>query len=362
MAVTFVIAVLASLFTAVLLVVSKKWHGRFSCDHAGSGPQKLHDGAVPRVGGVAIMVGFATSLLVAKVTLATGEQINAPVWLLLALFVPFAVGLCEDVTQKFGPLSRLLATFAGASIAYFFCGAAIVRFDVPLVDALLALHPAVAFVFTLFCVGGIAHAFNLADGLNGLLVGLGMVASAAVGAVAYLTGDVFVMVAATSLVGAIGGFALLNFPRAWLFAGDGGAYLLGSALAIFSMLLCTRQPAVSPWFAFAVVLYPFTDTTYSIYRRWRAGRPIMSPDAEHLHSLLALRWKARYGERGRNLASIAVVTVSTIFVGVAVSAYSLTPVLVSLAAIYALLYVIAYRLVSASIASERFDPASASAD
>ena len=362
MAVTLAIAVLVSLITAVLLVLTGKWHGNFSSDHAGSGPQKLHTGAVPRVGGIAIMTGFASALLIAKITLPAGEQISACVWLILALFVPFAVGLGEDVTQKFGPVSRLLATFAGASIAYFFCGASIVRFDVPFVDALVALHPVVAFAFTLFCVGGIAHAFNLADGLNGLLVGLGVTASIAIATVAYLTGDVFVLVASTALAGAIGGFALLNFPRAWLFSGDGGAYLIGSALAIFSMLLCVRQPTVSPWLAFVVVLYPFTDTTYSIYRRWRAGRPIMSPDAEHLHSLLALRLKARFGERGRNLASIAVVSVSAMFVGAAVSSYSKTPVLAVLAAFYALVYVAAYRVISASIAARSFDPASASAD
>ena len=362
MAVTLAIAVLVSLITAVLLVLTGKWHGNFSSDDAGSGPQKLHTGAVPRVGGIAIMMGFASALLIAKIALPAGEQIGAPIWLILALFVPFAVGLGEDVTQKFGPVSRLLATFAGACIAYFFCGASIVRFDVPFVDALLALHPAIAFAFTLFCVGGIAHAFNLADGLNGLLVGLGVTASIALATVAYLTGDVFVLVASTALAGAIGGFALLNFPRAWLFAGDGGAYLIGSALAIFSMLLCVRQPTVSPWLAFVVVLYPFTDTTYSIYRRWRSGRPIMAPDAEHLHSLLALCLKARFGERGRNLASIAVVTVSAMFVGAAVSSYSKTPVLAALAAFYALVYVAAYRVISASIAARPFDPASASAD
>ena len=361
-AVTLAIAVLVSLSTAVLLVVTEKWHGRFSSDHAGSGPQKLHTGAVPRVGGIAIMIGFAIALLVAKITLPLGEQVTAPVWLILALFVPFAVGLCEDLTQKFGPISRLLATFAGAALAYFFCGASIARFDVPFVDALLALHPAFAFVFTLFCVGGIAHAFNLADGLNGLLVGLGLTASIAIATVAYLTGDVFVLVALIALAGAISGFAILNFPRAWLFAGDGGAYLVGSALAIFAMLLCVRQPTVSPWFAFAMVLYPFTDTTYAIYRRWRSGRPIMSPDAEHLHSLLALRFKARFGERGRNLASVAIVAVSVIFVGASVSVYSNTSILAALAALYAFVYVTAYRSISASIASDSFDSAGAPAD
>lgn len=359
MADSLAIAVIVSLLTAMLLVVTSKWHGRFSSDHAGSGPQKLHTGAVPRVGGVAIMFGFAAALLVATITLATGERSAISIYLILALFVPFAVGLGEDLTQKFGPVSRLLATFAGASIAYFFCGASIVRFDVPPVDWLVALHPAIAFVFTLFCVGGIAHAFNLADGLNGLLAGLGLTASTAIAIVAHLVGDTFVLIASIALAGAIGGFALLNFPRARLFAGDGGAYLIGSALAIFVMLLCVRHPTVSPWFAFVVVLYPFTDTAYAIYRRWRSGRPIMSPDAEHLHSLLACRLKTRFGERGRNLASVAVVSVSAVFVGAAASVYTQTPVLAALAALYAFAYVTAYRMVSASITAVSFERARA---
>ena len=362
MALVLAMAGIASLLAAVLLVVTQSWHAQYSADHAGSGPQKLHVGAVPRVGGVAIMFGFAVALITAKITLPAGELIIAPVWLILALFVPFAVGLCEDVTQKFGPVSRLLATFVGASIAYFFCGASIVRFDVPLVDTLVALHPTVAFIFTMFCVGGIAHAFNLADGLNGLLAGLGLTASIAVATVAYLVGDTFVLASSIALAGAIGGFALLNFPRAWLFAGDGGAYLVGSALAIFLMLLCARHPTVSPWFAFVAVLYPFTDTTYSIYRRWRAGRPIMSPDAEHLHTLLALRLKTRFGNRGRNLASIAIITVSAMVMAAAVSVYSRTSLIAALAALYAFVYVTAYRVIRASIAVDAFDTASTSAD
>ena len=88
----------------------------------------------------------------------------------------------------------------------------------------------------------------------------------------------------------------------------------------------------------------------------------MSPDAEHLHSLLALRFKARFGERGRNLASVAIVAVSVMFVGAAVSVYSNTSILAALAALYAFFYITTYRFISASIASDSFDSASAPAD
>jgi len=196
LAFTIFAAFLTSLSVAVLLVATQRWHAHFSLDHTGSGPQKLHLVEVPRIGGIAIMSGFATSLLLTKVGPANGLSIDAPVWLIMALFVPFAAGLIEDITKSFGPWVRLLATFAGAAIAYFFCGATIVRFDVPPVDALLALHPAVKFAFTLFCVGGIAHAFNLADGLNGLLAGLALAASVGVALVAQQVGDHFLLLAA----------------------------------------------------------------------------------------------------------------------------------------------------------------------
>lgn len=342
LAFTIFAAFLTSLSVAVLLVATQRWHARFSLDHAGSGPQKLHLIEVPRIGGIAIMAGFAASLLLTKVGPAHGMSIDAPVWLIMALFVPFAAGLIEDITKNFGPWARLLATFAGAAIAYFFCGASIVRFDVPPVDALLALHPSVVFVFTLFCVGGIAHAFNLADGLNGLLAGLALAACVGVALVAQLVGDQFLMLAAIALASAVVGFGLLNFPKAYLFSGDGGAYLVGSAIAIFSMLLCHRNPSVSPWLPFVLVLYPFTDTTWAIARRKLAGLPIMSPDAKHLHSLLATRFTNSFGALGRSIASFAITCVSLVFIVIATLLYTQTFWLVTLAVAYALVYSLAY--------------------
>lgn len=294
------------------------------------------------------MAGFAASLLLTKIGPPGGVAIDAPVWLILALFVPFAAGLMEDTTKSFGPWARLLATFIGAAVAYFFCGAMITRFDVPPVDAVVALHPAFAFAFTLFCVGGIAHAFNLADGLNGLLAGLTLAACVGIALVAQQQGDHFLLIASVALASAVAGFALLNFPKAYLFSGDGGAYLTGSAIAIFSMLLCHRNATVSPWLPFVLVLYPFTDTTWAIIRRKLAGLPIMAPDARHLHSLLAGRLRVRYGSRGTALASVAIVSVSAVFILIATTLHTQTGWLMGLALGYAALYALTYFFVQRS--------------
>jgi len=341
------VAFLASLSTALLLVLSARWHRRFTADAPGSGPQKLHERVTPRVGGIAIMVGFALAVVVARVQSQAEFGTHAPPWLtgwfVLALFIPFAAGLIEDVTKAFGARARLLATFAGAAIAFFFCDAALTRFAIPDLDKVLAASWLLQLILTLFCVGAIANAYNLADGLNGLLAGLTITATLAMAWIARQYNDQFIAVAAGSLAAATAAFALFNFPRARLFAGDGGAYLVGSAISLLAILLCRRHLDVSPWFVFVLVIYPFIDTTAAIVRRKLAGQPIMAPDAGHLHSLLAARLQPRLGRAARNAASVLIVTASGVIAVGALPLHRNTPALVALALAAAVAYIVLYR-------------------
>lgn len=349
MVVSVVAALFAALVIAFLLVSTAPWHSSFTADAPGSAPQKLHDRSTPRVGGVAIMIGFVVAMVLARVQGQANTGADTPpslaAWLIVALFVPFVAGLIEDVTKSFGARLRLMATFAGAAIAYVFCGAALTSFAVAPLDALLSVHPAASFVFTLFCVGAIANAYNLADGLNGLLSGLAIAASAALATVASAYGDPFMAIAPAALGAATLGFAVFNFPRARLFAGDGGAYMIGTAISLFAILLCRRHPEVSPWFAFALVLYPFVDTTVAILRRIASRRPIMEPDADHLHTLLASRLTKRFGSMGRNMASVAIVISTALFTLAAVLLHKNTGALIALCAAYAVVYIGVYRQV-----------------
>ena len=337
----FSIAFAVSFLVALGLALTTRWHSRFSGDLSGSGPQKIHTGVVPRVGGVAIFVGFAAAFVVGSQLLGlSGEPV---LWLLFALTVSFAAGLYEDVSKNFGPLARLLATFVGAAMAYQWCGASLKRFDVAPIDAVLVAYPPIAFIFTVFCVGAIAHAYNLSDGLNGLLAGLGLVACLGITLVARQYNDTSLLLASTSLGGAIVGFGLLNYPRPYLFSGDGGAYLVGTAVAILSILLIGRHAEISAWLPFCLVLYPFADTTCAIIRRKLKRVPISAPDAEHMHTLLASRMTALFGPRGANLASLLIVGAAGAFMWVAATFHTQTTVLVGLAVAYFVGYGLAYR-------------------
>lgn len=357
-------AFLASLTLALALVLTRRWHERLTADAPGSGPQKLHATATPRIGGIAIAVGFALALVVARLQLPGGNQGAAPPWftgwLIVALFIPFLAGLIEDVTKSFGARLRLLSTFLGAAVAYYFCDASLSRFDLPPLDALLASSVTARVVFTLFCVGAIANAYNLADGLNGLLSGLATAACVAMGWIAAMYGDQFLAIAAGSLAAAILGFLPFNFPRSRLFAGDGGAYFIGSAISLLAILLCHRNLQVSPWFAFVLVLYPFVDTSAAIVRRLLSGRPVMAPDAAHMHTLLARWMLAKVGPSGRNWASIVVVAVSALSAFAAVLLHRDTGALMVLCgammAIFAVCYILLWREVQAPLTEDVAPP------
>jgi UDP-GlcNAc:undecaprenyl-phosphate/decaprenyl-phosphate GlcNAc-1-phosphate transferase len=339
----FLVALFTSLAVAVFLTLTARWHERFTVDAPRSGPQKLHSAPTPRVGGIAIAIGFCVAFLISKISLDAANALPHPVALMAALVVPFAAGLYEDISKAFGAVLRLIATFIAAAIAYFYFDAAVTRFDVPPVDYLLGMHPALGFVFTLFCVGGVAHSYNLSDGLNGLLAGLALVACAGLATVSVQYGDAFIAIASICLAGATAGFAFLNFPRARLFAGDGGAYFIGTAIALLAILVCRHNPAISPWFVFVLVLYPFTDTTYAIVRRKLAGKPIMSPDAEHLHTLLARRLSQRFGPNARAYAALPIVGAAGLTVLAALWLPTNTLWLLSISAVFAVAFVATYR-------------------
>jgi len=362
---TLLVATLVSLAVAWLIVRTSRWHGAVSGDPPAAGPQKLHTRTVPRIGGIAIALGLLAGLASARIQLAGSGVLSNWLWLVAALALAFGFGLAEDLTRRIGPWVRLSATFAAAAIASAGGSLVLTRFDFAPLDALLTMHIVMAFALTLFCVGAVAHAYNLSDGLNGLLGGLALAACCVIGSVAGQIGDRDASVFAVALGGASLGFLLLNFPRAHLFAGDSGAYLIGTAVAFLGIMLAIRNPGVSPWLAFLSVIYPFTDTTFAILRRMWQGRGIMQPDAEHLHSLLA-RWLARKSSTGggaANPAATALILAGYAPFGLAAIAHARdSTALILLACVFAVAYVSLWFLLRKVVSAEESRLAGARAE
>ncbi|MDB5809347.1 MAG: glycosyl transferase family 4 [Betaproteobacteria bacterium] len=254
-----------------------------------SSESKMH--GLNRAGGIGVAAGLLISLLARLFAEAPYAIASAHMGLtlLVAVLPIFAAGLLEDFTQRIGIWARLLAALASALLAGWMLGAWIPRFDFAPLDAVIAF-PLVSALLTCVLVAGVTHAFNIIDGFNGLAGGVAALILLGIAYVAFKAGDIAVLAAALTAVGAIAGFMLLNFPRGLIYLGDGGAYLLGFWIGVLLVMLIARNPDVSAWFPVLLCSYPVCELLFSIYRRVviRRAHPGL-PDVAHLHHLIYMR-------------------------------------------------------------------------
>jgi UDP-N-acetylmuramyl pentapeptide phosphotransferase/UDP-N-acetylglucosamine-1-phosphate transferase len=294
---------LTSLVTTLLILRSARRHGRLSADHDFSGPQKFHGRAVPRVGGLGVMVAMLAGAVIAT---QQGAISASQLWLLIVCSLPaFIAGIAEDLTKNVSPRRRLVATAISAALAIWLLDGVVARTQIPLLDPLLAsFFPAVV-LLTVFIISGIANAINIIDGFNGLASMCVLMMVLALAYVAFQVGDMFVFTGALITAGAVLGFFVWNFPAGLIFLGDGGAYLLGFLLGELGILLVHRNPSVSPMFPLLLCAYPVFETIFTMYRRKLVrGVATGAPDGIHLHTLIhrrLIRWSLRSNLERRRL-------------------------------------------------------------
>lgn len=236
--------------------------------------RSMHQGVVPRLGGLAIALGVAAVLPLA----------GPPVWpeamrpLALLVALVFGVSLVDDI-RGLSALPRLLAHLG--------CAAALCwQWDLPWVWIPIA---AVGIAWG-------ANLYNFMDGADGLAGAMAVCGYGVLGVAASAAGAPAVGVVCAAVAGAALGFLTLNWHPARVFLGDAGAVPLGFGAAAIGLhgALTHLWPAVLP----AIAFMPFiTDASLTLLRRMLRGAPLAEPHREHLYQRLALaghghRWVA----------------------------------------------------------------------
>jgi UDP-GlcNAc:undecaprenyl-phosphate/decaprenyl-phosphate GlcNAc-1-phosphate transferase len=250
--------------------------------------RKVHLRPIPRLGGIAILLGFYAPVLVAL--LLDGEvarwfeaERSLVVALLAGGLAIAAIGLWDDLRGA-RPRVKLAVQLGVAAFAYaagFRIDEIANPFGPPITLGLLALP------FTMLWIAGVINAMNLIDGLDGLAGGVALIALAATCALAALQGDALMVVVTATLAGATLGFLFYNFNPASIFMGDTGSMFLGFVLA--TTTLHTNQPShtsVSLLVPVLVLGVPIADTLLSMARRAARGVPMFSADRGHIHHRL----------------------------------------------------------------------------
>lgn len=261
----------------------------------------VHTVPIPRLGGLAILVGYAAATLVATRLPFLHQVFATPkLWgVLLGGAVVCVIGAIDDVVEL-DPLTKLAGQIVAAGIMAF---SGIQLFSVPFLGVTTVLPAPVLAILTILTVVVSTNAVNFIDGLDGLASGLVAIAAATFLAYSYwisgqfdppnvFTSSTFISAA---LLGCCLGFLPHNFYPARLFMGDSGALLLGLLLAA---ALISTTGAVSPAqvssnpvaasllplvVPAAILLLPLLDVVLAVIRRTRQGRHPWTPDAQHLH-------------------------------------------------------------------------------
>jgi UDP-N-acetylmuramyl pentapeptide phosphotransferase/UDP-N-acetylglucosamine-1-phosphate transferase len=284
------------------VIASAHRHAHWSADHDLSGPQKMHAVAVPRVGGVGIFVGVLAGAVTALLAYPTYR--HQLLMFIVCMLPAFGSGLWEDFTKSISPRRRMVALALSGLLGVWLLDAVILRTGfVPLDHLLLANGLAwTGAVGAVFAVTGVSNSVNIVDGMNGLASMCVILMNAALAFISWRVQDTLVGSLALATLGATLGFFVWNFPRGLVFLGDGGAYVLGFIVAELGILLSARHADVSMLAPLLIVLYPFFETLFSMYRRRvLQSRSMTQPDGIHLHTLIYRRLR-RGGVNARGMS------------------------------------------------------------
>ena len=259
--------------------------------------RRIHKHGIPRLGGVAIFASMiiALSCLPLISNLLT-TSLRARVPELFLVLIPTSLVLLLGVYDDLRGTNAVVKFLGLGLIAALFysMGGRIETLVIPFFGA-IHFPPVIGFLITVFWLVGIANAFNLIDGMDGLAPGAALFSAIVILIISLVNENPLTIVITLVLCGALAGFLRYNFNPASIFLGDCGALSVGFLLAALSVVgvqkATTAVAVITPILAFGL---PVVDTGVTMIRRLLGKRPLFQGDGEHIHHMLLARgWSQR---------------------------------------------------------------------
>ena len=257
--------------------------------------RSLHQRPVPRTGGLAMLAGMMTGVLLIMFATAAGPPLQTFGFILAGLAPLAFVSLVDDrrgVAAKWRILVHLLA-----AVSLLAAGLAPDRFELP---GLAWPFPAWAAIpLTLLFIVWMINLYNFMDGMDGFAGGMAVIGFATL---AWLgRADAGFVAVCLTVAAASAGFLAHNFPPAKIFLGDTGYTTLGFLAAACS--LWGSKVGLFPFWVALLAFSPFiTDATVTLLRRLLRGEKVWEAHRTHYYQRLVL---LGWGQRRTVLAEYA---------------------------------------------------------
>jgi UDP-GlcNAc:undecaprenyl-phosphate GlcNAc-1-phosphate transferase len=293
----FALFLIATFSALVITPLIRRLCERFKLLDVPADGRRVHKSAIPRLGGIAIYASIVLALSTLPfISNLLTESLRAHTSDLFIVFVPATLVLILGVYDDLRGTNAFVKFLGLGLIAALFyaMGGRIETFPIPFVG-IIHLPSIIGFLITVFWLVGIANAFNLIDGMDGLASGAALFSSMVILVISLASERPLSTVVTLALCGALAGFLRYNFNPASIFLGDSGALFVGFLLAALSVVgvqkATTAVAVITPILAFGL---PVVDTGVTMARRVISGRPIFQGDGEHIHHMLLARgWSQR---------------------------------------------------------------------
>ena len=243
--------------------------------------RKVHKEPMPRLGGLAIFLGFLLGYMLFC------SQTPQMISILIGSFILILVGIIDDINPV-KPLFKFSGQLIAAIIVVYYGN--IIMQDVS-AYGLYINFGFLARPITILFIISIINCLNLIDGLDGLAGGIATIFFATISFIISIMGIYNGLDASLSLImiGATLGFLIYNFHPAKVFMGDSGSMFLGYMIAVISLLGFKNVSLTSFLIPVLILAIPILDTFFAILRRLLKGESFAKADKEHFHHQILKR-------------------------------------------------------------------------
>ena len=249
--------------------------------------RKIHNGNIPRLGGIGIFLSFIFSIAVFSI-MNPAYRLNVfnknfIVFLIGGLIIHI-VGLLDDFNNLRARYKAFIESLV--AIGLVFLDIRIDHIQVPFTEIVIYNKYILSLLSFLWYLG-IFNAINLIDGIDGLSSVVSGIVCLGYTLHFFYSHHVFMASISITLFFAISGFFFYNKPKAKIFMGDSGSLFLGYALSVLPFLdvtSFTTKPVLAT--VITILLIPISDTLFAMARRTYRRIKISVPDKEHLHHML----------------------------------------------------------------------------
>ncbi|MGR5350256.1 UDP-N-acetylglucosamine--undecaprenyl-phosphate N-acetylglucosaminephosphotransferase [Vibrio mediterranei] len=245
--------------------------------------RKLHQGAVPLVGGISICITVALSIVLFELPIK-----HQPLFL-TSIGALTLLGALDDKFDVCFKVRLIIQALLSVAMMYF-GGLELSNLGNLFGFGVIELG-GFSIVITVLAVIGAINAFNMVDGIDGLLGGLSIVTFGALGWLLYSNDHHTLSDICLLFIGAALPYILMNLglmgKKRKIFMGDAGSMMIGFTVIwlLLSASQDAREPLIRPVTALWLIALPLMDMAAIMIRRVRRGDSPFKPDREHLHHI-----------------------------------------------------------------------------